>query len=222
MLSSEALERHFRAYPRTARDLLPVGGVCSRAATASCTSGIRTRSRASSTPSGGPSTEAAVLRDPQQTYEEFARQVNDEATRRAALRGLMKLRVPDRRSRWTRSSRNAIVRRFSTGANEPGALSREARETLAIAINRLGSKSNAGEDGEDPARSPPDDNGDLRRSAIKQVARVGRRDDRLLVDADRLRIKMAQGAKPVEGGQLPGHKVNEYIAKIRGRPPAWG
>ena len=104
-----------------------------------------------------------------------------------------------------------------------GALSREAHETLAIAMNRLGAKSNTGEGGEDPARYEPDDNGDLRRSAIKQIAsgRFGVT-THYLVNADQLQIKMAQGAKPGEGGQLPGHKVDEYIARIRHSTPGVG
>ncbi len=109
-----------------------------------------------------------------------------------------------------------IVKRFTTGAMSLGALSREAHETLAIAMNRLGGKSNTGEGGEDPARFIPDANGDDRRSKIKQIAsgRFGVT-THYLVNADQLQIKMAQGAKPGEGGQLPGHKVDAYIAKIR-------
>jgi glutamate synthase domain-containing protein 2/glutamate synthase domain-containing protein 3 len=116
-----------------------------------------------------------------------------------------------------------IVKRFTTGAMSLGALSREAHETLAIAMNRIGARSNTGEGGEDPARYTPDDNGDLRRSAIKQVA-SGRFGVTIhyLVNADQLQIKMAQGAKPGEGGQLPGHKVDDYIASIRNSTPGVG
>jgi glutamate synthase domain-containing protein 2 len=101
-----------------------------------------------------------------------------------------------------------------------GSLSREAHETLAIAMNRLGGRSNTGEGGEDPVRYTPDANGDSRRSAIKQVA-SGRFGVNInyLVNADELQIKMAQGAKPGEGGQLPGHKVDERIAKVRHSTP---
>src|SRR5207245_5514070 len=104
-----------------------------------------------------------------------------------------------------------------------GALSREAHETLAIAMNRMGARSNTGEGGEDPSRYTPDDNGDLRRSAIKQVT-SGRFGVNInyLINADQLQIKMAQGAKPGEGGQLPGHKVDAYIAKIRFTTPGVG
>jgi glutamate synthase domain-containing protein 2/glutamate synthase domain-containing protein 1/glutamate synthase domain-containing protein 3 len=116
-----------------------------------------------------------------------------------------------------------IVRRFCTGAMSLGSISREAHETLAIAMNRLGGRSNTGEGGEDPTRFAPDPNGDRRRSAIKQVA-SGRFGVTIhyLVNADELQIKMAQGAKPGEGGQLPGHKVDKYIGSIRHTTPGVG
>jgi glutamate synthase domain-containing protein 2/glutamate synthase domain-containing protein 1/glutamate synthase domain-containing protein 3 len=225
VLSTEALERHFRAYPRTERDLLPVGGVLqwrrdgevhiwNPDTIASLQHAVRADAG-----NGG-----SALRDPQQSYDEFARQVNDEATRRAALRGLMKLRPADQPVPLEEvEPATEIVKRFSTGAMSLGALSREAHETLAIAMNRLGAKSNTGEGGEDSARYVRDENGDERRSAIKQVAsgRFGVTID-YLVNADQLQIKMAQGAKPGEGGQLPGHKVDDYIAKIRYSTPGVG
>jgi glutamate synthase domain-containing protein 2/glutamate synthase domain-containing protein 3 len=225
VLATEALERHFRAYPQTGRDLLPVGGVLqwrrdgevhiwNPDTIASLQHAVRAEA----------GNGAAALRDPQQTYDEFARQVNEEATRKAALRGLMKLRpaaspVPLEEV----EPATEIVKRFSTGAMSLGSLSREAHETLAIAMNRLGGKSNTGEGGEDPDRYVADENGDQRRSAIKQVAsgRFGVTVD-YLVNADQLQIKMAQGAKPGEGGQLPGGKVDEYIAKIRYSTPGVG
>ena len=116
-----------------------------------------------------------------------------------------------------------IVKRFTTGAMSLGSLSREAHETLAIAMNRIGGRSNTGEGGEDPARYAPDENGDSRRSAIKQVAsgRFGV-NAHYLANADELQIKMAQGAKPGEGGQLPGHKVDRYIASVRLTTPGVG
>ncbi len=116
-----------------------------------------------------------------------------------------------------------IVKRFCTGAMSLGSISREAHETLAIAMNRLGGRSNTGEGGEDPVRFQPDPNGDRRRSAIKQVA-SGRFGVTInyLVNADELQIKMAQGAKPGEGGQLPGGKVDEYIGSIRHTTPGVG
>ena len=109
-----------------------------------------------------------------------------------------------------------IMKRFSTGAMSYGSISKEAHETLAIAMNRIGGRSNTGEGGEDPDRFMPDENGDLRRSAIKQVAsgRFGVTSE-YLVNADDIQIKMAQGAKPGEGGQLPGTKVYPWIAKVR-------
>src|SRR4029079_3760724 len=116
-----------------------------------------------------------------------------------------------------------IVKRFATGAMSYGSISREAHETLAVAMNRIGGKSNTGEGGEDPVRFQPDANGDRRSSAIKQVAsgRFGVTSE-YLVNADERQIKMAQGAKPGEGGQLPGHKVDEYIAKVRHATPGVG
>jgi glutamate synthase (NADPH/NADH) large chain len=116
-----------------------------------------------------------------------------------------------------------IVKRFSTGAMSYGSISAEAHETLAIAMNRLGAKSNTGEGGEDARRFTPDENGDLRRSSIKQVAsgRFGVTSE-YLVNSDDIQIKMAQGAKPGEGGQLPGHKVYPWIAKTRHSTPGVG
>ena len=116
-----------------------------------------------------------------------------------------------------------IVKRFATGAMSFGSISKEAHETLAIAMNRIGGKSNTGEGGEDEARFMPDANGDLRRSAIKQVAsaRFGVTTN-YLVNADDLQIKISQGAKPGEGGQLPGHKVDDVIARVRHSIPGVG
>src|SRR5437867_8560125 len=117
----------------------------------------------------------------------------------------------------------SIVKRFATGAMSFGSISKEAHETLAIAMNRIGGRSNTGEGGEDPARYIPDPNGDSRSSAIKQVAsaRFGVT-SQYLVSANELQIKMAQGAKPGEGGQLPGHKVDEIIARVRYSTPGVG
>ena len=116
-----------------------------------------------------------------------------------------------------------IMKRFSTGAMSYGSISKQAHETLAIAMNRIGGKSNTGEGGEDPDRFTPDANGDLRRSSIKQVAsgRFGVTSE-YLVNSDDIQIKMAQGAKPGEGGQLPGTKVYPWIAKVRGSTPGVG
>ncbi len=218
VLSTEAMERHFRAYPRVDREVLPVGGV------------LQWR-RDGETHIWNPDTIAKLQHsvrgqngDSAQTYAEFSRMVNEDSVRKAALRGLMRLRTAREPLPLDQiESATEIVKRFTTGAMSLGALSREAHETLAIAMNRLGAKSNTGEGGEDPSRYTPDDNGDLRRSAIKQVA-SGRFGVTIhyLVNADQLQIKMAQGAKPGEGGQLPGHKVDDYIAMIRSSTPGVG
>src|SRR5436190_7350025 len=117
----------------------------------------------------------------------------------------------------------AIVKRFKTGAMSYGSISKEAHETLAIAMNRLGGKSNTGEGGEDPARYTRETNGDSKNSAIKQVAsgRFGVT-SYYLTNAQELQIKMAQGAKPGEGGELPGRKVYPWIAKVRHTTPGVG
>jgi glutamate synthase domain-containing protein 2/glutamate synthase domain-containing protein 1/glutamate synthase domain-containing protein 3 len=231
-LSTEAMERHFRAYPRTDRELLPVGGVLqwrrdgelhvwNPDTVAKLQHAVGAAARNGGAPTsvnGGPAY------DPRETYAQYAKMVNDEAVRKGLLRGLMKL-VPagDAVALEEVEPATEIVKRFTTGAMSLGALGREAHETLAIAMNRMGARSNTGEGGEDPSRYQPDENGDLRRSAIKQVAsgRFGVTID-YLVNADQLQIKMAQGAKPGEGGQLPGHKVDAYIARIRASTPGVG
>ena len=154
-------------------------------------------------------------------YREYARLVNDQSRKHATLRGLFELRPADTPIPIDEVEPvDAILSRCSTGAMSYGSISAEAHETLAIAMNRLGGKSNTGEGGEDPSRYTPDANGDLRRSAIKQVAsgRFGVTSE-YLVNADDLQIKMAQGAKPGEGGQLPGFKVYPWIAKVRYSTP---
>ncbi len=166
----------------------------------------------------------AVRDDAYDSYRQFADAVDAGADRAIALRDLLEIvpaGPPVPLDEIEPSSE--IVRRFATGAMSMGSISREAHETLAIAMNRIGGKSNTGEGGEDMTRSTPDANGDLRRSAIKQVAsgRFGVTTP-YLVDADQLQIKMAQGAKPGEGGQLPGHKVDDYIARLRHSTPGVG
>ena len=159
-----------------------------------------------------------------ETFKEFARAADDDAERLCTLRGLFRFRFAEAPLALEEvEPASEIVKRFCTGAMSLGSISREAHETLAIAMNRLGGKSNTGEGGEDPERFTPDPSGDLRRSAIKQVAsgRFGVT-SWYLVNADELQIKMAQGAKPGEGGQLPGHKVDEYIARIRHSTPGVG
>ena len=156
-------------------------------------------------------------------FKEYTTLANDESRRLCTIRGLLRFQAGHAIPLDEVEPASEIVRRFKTGAMSLGSISREAHENLAIAMNRLGGKSNTGEGGEDPVRYQPDANGDLRRSAIKQVAsgRFGVT-SYYLVNADELQIKMAQGAKPGEGGQLPGHKVDEYIAKIRYSTPGVG
>ena len=157
-------------------------------------------------------------------YRDYARLVNDQSRQRATLRGLLELKpAAEPLPIEEVEPAEAIFKRFATGAMSYGSISAEAHETLAIAMNRLGGKSNTGEGGEDSARYTPDENGDLRRSAVKQVAsgRFGVTSE-YLVNADDLQIKMAQGAKPGEGGQLPGFKVYPWIAKVRYSTPGVG
>jgi glutamate synthase (NADPH/NADH) large chain len=158
-------------------------------------------------------------------FKEYTKLVDDQAEHLATLRGLFKLRTGVRTPVPLDEVEPAseIVKRFSTGAMSYGSISAEAHETLAIAMNRLGAKSNTGEGGEDPRRFTPDENGDLRRSSIKQVAsgRFGVTAE-YLTNSDDIQIKMAQGAKPGEGGQLPGHKVYPWIAEVRHSTPGVG
>jgi glutamate synthase (NADPH) large chain len=169
-----------------------------------------------------PPLQRAVKTGSFETFKEFTRHFDEHSASFATLRGLFRFEespVPIEEV----EPASEIVKRFTTGAMSLGSLSREAHETLAIAMNRIGGKSNTGEGGEDPKRFTPDENGDSRRSAIKQVAsgRFGVTTE-YLVNADQLQIKMAQGSKPGEGGQLPGHKISEYIAKIRYSTPGVG
>ena len=158
-------------------------------------------------------------------FKEYTAAVDDQAEHLGTLRGLLRLKPaaggPIPLSEVEPIS--SIMRRFATGAMSYGSISAEAHETLAIAMNRIGGRSNTGEGGEDADRYTPDANGDLRRSAIKQVAsgRFGVTGE-YLVNADDLQIKIAQGAKPGEGGQLPGNKVWPWIAKTRSSTPGVG
>ncbi len=161
-------------------------------------------------------------------FKQYTSAVDDQATRLATLRGLFRLRDASEVGRHPVPLDEVepvadIVRRFSTGAMSYGSISAEAHETLAIAMNRIGARSNTGEGGEDPDRFVPDANGDLRRSAVKQVAsgRFGVTSE-YLVNADDIQIKMAQGAKPGEGGQLAGNKVYPWIARTRYSTPGVG
>ncbi|MGH8920095.1 MAG: glutamate synthase-related protein, partial [Actinomycetes bacterium] len=163
-----------------------------------------------------------------QIFKEYTASVDEQAARLATLRGLFRLRPAGETGRAPVpidevEPASEIVRRFSTGAMSYGSISAEAHQTLAVAMNRIGGRSNTGEGGEDPDRFTPDPDGDSRRSAVKQVAsgRFGVTSE-YLVNADDLQIKMAQGAKPGEGGQLPGGKVWPWIAKTRYSTPGVG
>lgn len=158
-------------------------------------------------------------------FKEYTQLVDDQSERMASLRGLLKFKTGVRPPVPLDEVEPAseIVKRFSTGAMSFGSISAEAHETLAIAMNRLGGRSNSGEGGEDPRRFAPDENGDWRRSAIKQVAsgRFGVTSHYLSNCTD-IQIKMAQGAKPGEGGQLPAHKVYPWVAEVRHSTPGVG
>src|SRR5680860_549758 len=206
--AGEALDRHRRAYPAAASELLPAGG-------------IYAWRRGGEFHGWNPETIAnlqhAARGEEPESYERFKTYVNDVAVKNSTLRGLLRFAdegvepVPLEEVQPA----SEIVRRFKSGGMSLGALSPEAHEGLAVAMNRLGGKSNTGEGGEDRARFD-----DERRSAIKQVAsgRFGVTID-YLVNADEIQIKVAQGAKPGEGGQLPGHKVDTYIAGLRHSTP---
>ncbi|MDG3010597.1 glutamate synthase large subunit [Rhodococcus sp. D2-41] len=158
-------------------------------------------------------------------FKEYTQLVDDQSERLATLRGLLKFKsgVREPISIDEVEPVESIVQRFSTGAMSYGSISAEAHETLAIAMNRLKARSNSGEGGENPARFTPDANGDLRRSAIKQVAsgRFGVT-SHYLTNCTDIQIKMAQGAKPGEGGQLPGNKVYPWVAEVRHSTPGVG
>jgi glutamate synthase (NADPH/NADH) large chain len=156
-------------------------------------------------------------------FKEYSRDVDDQSAKLATLRGLLGFRRVAPVPLEEVEAIDSIVSRFATGAMSYGSISKEAHETLAIAMNRIGGRSNSGEGGEDADRFVPDKNGDLRRSAVKQVAsgRFGVTSE-YLVHADDLQIKISQGAKPGEGGQLPGHKVYPWIARTRHSTPGVG
>ncbi|MCK5423754.1 MAG: glutamate synthase large subunit, partial [Emcibacter sp.] len=166
----------------------------------------------------------AVRGNSQDQYDAYASSINEQSSRLLTPRGLFNIKLaPKPVALKDVEPASEIVKRFVTGAMSFGSISREAHTNLAIAMNRIGGKSNTGEGGEEPDRFTPDRNGDLRRSAIKQVAsgRFGVTTE-YLVNADEIQIKMAQGAKPGEGGQLPGHKVDAVIAKVRYSTPGVG
>jgi glutamate synthase (NADPH/NADH) large chain len=165
----------------------------------------------------------AVRQSSYATFREYTDSIDKRSRELCTLRGLFEFKPGTPIPLEDVEPAAEIVKRFATGAMSFGSISKEAHETLAIAMNRIGGRSNTGEGGEDEARFTPDANGDSRRSAIKQVAsgRFGVTTN-YLVNADELQIKMAQGAKPGEGGQLPGHKVDEVIARVRHSVPGVG
>ncbi|MXO60752.1 glutamate synthase large subunit [Altererythrobacter salegens] len=176
------------------------------------------------TPTSVASLQHAVRGNRFKDYQEFAKSINEQSERLLTIRGLMELKKADKPLDISEvESAEDIVKRFSTGAMSFGSISREAHTTLAIAMNRIGGRSNTGEGGEEPDRFEPLPNGDSMRSRIKQVAsgRFGVTTE-YLVNSDDIQIKMAQGAKPGEGGQLPGHKVDKVIGKVRHSTPGVG
>src|SRR3954463_4719021 len=168
--------------------------------------------------------QAACRNNDYKAFQEYTALIDDQSKQHCTLRGLMDFRAAAKPVRLEEVEPvEAIMRRFKTGAMSYGSISKEAHETLAIAMNRIGGKSNTGEGGEDPARYLKEENGDSKNSAIKQVAsaRFGVTSN-YLVNAKELQIKIAQGAKPGEGGQLPGAKVYPWIAKVRHATPGVG
>lgn len=166
----------------------------------------------------------AVRTGSYEVYKQYAKKVNDQSENLSTLRGLMRFRIKRPTVPLDEVEPvSAITKRFKTGAMSYGSISPEAHEALAIAMNRIGGKSNTGEGGEDPERFKPMPNGDSKRSAIKQVAsgRFGVTSE-YLVNADEIQIKISQGAKPGEGGELPGSKVYPWIAKVRHSTPGVG
>jgi glutamate synthase (NADPH) large chain len=169
-----------------------------------------------------PPLQRAVRTGSFETYKQYSEYFNERSKHYFTLRGLLDFERDPIPIEEVEPAKE-IVKRFSTGAISFGSISKETHETLAIAMNRIGGKSNTGEGGEDSERYTPDPNGDIRRSSIKQVAsaRFGVTTE-YLVNSDMLQIKMAQGSKPGEGGQLPGHKVSEDIATVRHSTPGVG
>src|SRR5580700_6440229 len=216
-IANEALVRHAQAYGEDPlyQEMLDVGGDYA----------FRLRGEAHAwTPQTIARLQHAVRGNSAADYKAFANIINDQSERLLTIRGLMKFKPAAEKVPLDEvEPAKEIVKRFATGAMSFGSISREAHTTLAIAMNRIGGKSNTGEGGEEAERFKPLPNGDSKRSAIKQVAsgRFGVTAE-YLVNADVLQIKMAQGAKPGEGGQLPGHKVDKAIAKVRHSTPGVG
>ncbi|MAF29339.1 MAG: glutamate synthase large subunit [Croceicoccus sp.] len=216
-VAEETVRRHTAAYSEEQiyQKMLDVGGIYQYR--------IRGEEHAW-TPTNIANLQHAVRGNDFKNYEEFAKSINEQSERLLTIRGLMDLKKADKAIPLDEVEPAAeIVKRFATGAMSYGSISWEAHTTLAMAMNRIGGKSNTGEGGEDPKRFTPMDNGDSMRSAIKQVAsgRFGVTTE-YLVNADDIQIKMAQGAKPGEGGQLPGHKVDKTIGATRHSTPGVG
>ena len=216
-IAFETMQRHSNAYGDDPiyRDMLDGGGDYA----------YRLRGEDHAwTPESVAALQHAVRGNQPEQYAAFAKSINDQSERRLTIRGLMEFKPTDNPVPLDEvEPASAIIKRFATGAMSFGSISREAHTTLAIAMNRLGGKSNTGEGGEEVDRFIPLANGDSMRSAIKQVAsgRFGVTTE-YLVNADDIQIKMAQGAKPGEGGQLPGHKVDRNIARVRHSTPGVG
>ena len=220
VLYREMLERHQLGYPTHAENLIPV---------LPNPGDFHWRNSGDShmwDPTAIANLQVAARTNSEDAYWQFARHANEKATRDCTFRGLLKFReganggpIPVEEVEPAKE----IVKRFCTGAMSFGSISSESHETLAIAMNRIGGKSNTGEGGEDPMRWVPQPNGDSKRSAIKQVA-SGRFGVTIwyLANADELQIKIVQGAKPGEGGELPGGKVDKNIARIRHSTPGVG
>ncbi len=208
IIAQEVLIRHRAAFSdRSTNKVLPTGGL------------YQWRSSGEAhlfTPESVHFLQKAVRTGSVSAYKEYAKRINDQSAVLCTLRSLLRFKASTPVPLAEVESAQTIMKRFKTGAMSYGSISKEAHETLAIAMNRIGGKSNTGEGGEDPERFKPLPNGDSKNSAIKQVAsgRFGVTSE-YLVAARELQIKMAQGAKPGEGGQLPGTKVYPWIAKTR-------
>jgi glutamate synthase (NADPH) large chain len=217
ILAEEALRRHERGYPTRAENRLPVlpnPGLFHWRATGE---------KHAWNPLSIAHIQKAARQGDKAAYAEFSKLINEQVARECHLRGLLRFKSTKPVPIEEVESAQEIVKRFCTGAMSYGSISAEAHETLAIAMNRLGGKSNTGEGGEDYKRFEPLPNGDSKRSAIKQVAsgRFGVT-SWYLTNADELQIKISQGAKPGEGGELPGHKVDKIIAATRHSTPGVG
>ncbi|AWW73384.1 glutamate synthase large subunit [Erythrobacter sp. KY5] len=216
-VAEEAIRRHAQAYGNNPlyKGMLDVGGIYQ----------YRLRGEEHAwTPQNVAQLQHAVRGNVSEHYQEFAKSVNEQSERLLTIRGLMEFKLAEEPLDIDEvEPASEIVKRFSTGAMSFGSISHEAHSTLAIAMNRIGGRSNTGEGGEEPFRFTPLENGDSMRSRIKQVAsgRFGVTTE-YLANSDDIQIKMAQGAKPGEGGQLPGHKVDKRIGAVRHSTPGVG